>query len=136
MELKIILLGFGFIGKNLVKTLNQKMDFIKKIDRDFRLVGVGEIDGYLVNEKGMSLKRLTSIEGLSEYDGDFFEEESPIEFIEQCEADILIEATPTNIVNGEPGLTNIKKALEKEMHVVTANKGPLAILRRMAIIPI
>jgi homoserine dehydrogenase len=128
--LKVILLGFGFIGRNLVKTLNQKIDFIKKADSDFRLVGVGEINGYLANEKGINLKRLTSIEGLSEYDGGFFEEGSSIELIEQCEADIIIEVTPTNIINGEPGLTNIKKALEKKMHVVTANKGPLVVAFR------
>jgi homoserine dehydrogenase len=40
---------------------------------------------------------------------------------------VLIEATPTNIVDGEPGLTHIRTALGKGMHVITAAKGPLVL---------
>jgi len=34
--------------------------------------------------------------------------------------------TPLNIRSGQPALDHIRKALSKGMHVVTANKGPLA----------
>jgi homoserine dehydrogenase len=38
-----------------------------------------------------------------------------------------VETTPTNFKDGEPGLSNIKAALANGKHVVTANKGPLAL---------
>ena len=43
------------------------------------------------------------------------------------EAEVLIEATPTNFKTGEPGFSHMKAAFESRKHVVTCNKGPLAI---------
>jgi homoserine dehydrogenase len=41
-------------------------------------------------------------------------------------ADILVEMTPLDPVSGEPALSYIREALAAGMHVVTANKGPIA----------
>jgi homoserine dehydrogenase len=41
-------------------------------------------------------------------------------------ADVLVEMTPLDAVAGEPALTYIRDALNAGMHVVTANKGPIA----------
>ena len=43
------------------------------------------------------------------------------------EAEVLIEATPTNFKTGEPGFSHMKAAFESRKHVVTCNKGPLAM---------
>ena len=45
----------------------------------------------------------------------------------QAEADVLLEATYTDIKTGEPATGHIKAALERGLHVVTTNKGPLAL---------
>jgi homoserine dehydrogenase len=45
----------------------------------------------------------------------------------QAEADVLLEATYTDIKTGEPATSHIKAALERGLHVVTTNKGPLAL---------
>jgi len=50
-----------------------------------------------------------------------------LEMIESVEAEALVEATPTNIRDGEPGLSHIKAAFKTGKHVVTTNKGPLAL---------
>ena len=50
-----------------------------------------------------------------------------LELVRRAKADILVEASPTNIVDGEPGLSHIRTALERRMHVVSANKGPLVV---------
>jgi homoserine dehydrogenase len=48
----------------------------------------------------------------------------------------MLESTPTNLHNGQPGLSHVKSALEARMSVVTSNKGPLIFglreLRRQA----
>ena len=41
-------------------------------------------------------------------------------------ADILVEITTLEPRTGEPALTHIREALGAGMHVVTANKGPIA----------
>ena len=52
------------------------------------------------------------------------------ETIDEVEAHVLIETTPTNLVDGEPGRTHIFAALEKGMEVVSANKGPIVLFYR------
>lgn len=57
---------------------------------------------------------------------------STMELINESGAQILVEATPTNIKDGEPGLSHVRTALNVGMHVVTSNKGvPLFGLRRL-----
>ena len=40
--------------------------------------------------------------------------------------DILVEATPTTLGDAEPGFSRVRTALERDRHVVLANKGPVA----------
>jgi homoserine dehydrogenase len=52
---------------------------------------------------------------------------SALDVIESVEAEVVVEATPTNVKNGEPALSHITKAFKTGKHVVTTNKGPLAL---------
>jgi homoserine dehydrogenase len=40
--------------------------------------------------------------------------------------DVLVEATPTTLGDAEPGFGHARVALERDRHVVLANKGPVA----------
>lgn len=40
--------------------------------------------------------------------------------------DVLIEATPTTLGDAQPGFDHVRAALERDRHVVLANKGPMA----------
>jgi len=40
--------------------------------------------------------------------------------------DVLVEATPTTLDDAEPGFSHVRRALERDRHVVLANKGPVA----------
>src|SRR3972149_4773504 len=51
----------------------------------------------------------------------------PLEIIHTLDADAIVEATPTNILDGEPAMSHIRGALKTGRHVVTANKGPIAL---------
>lgn len=44
----------------------------------------------------------------------------------EAEYDVLVEATPTTLGDAEPGFSHVKTALERDRHVVLANKGPVA----------
>lgn len=40
--------------------------------------------------------------------------------------DVLVEATPTTLGDAQPGFGHLEAALERDRHVVLANKGPVA----------
>ncbi|MCX8204714.1 MAG: homoserine dehydrogenase [Candidatus Nezhaarchaeota archaeon] len=129
--MRAILIGYGFIGRSLVDALHRKMGLVKQFHPDFKLVGVASSRGYLINEGGLDLERLSRTTKISEYLGPGRLVEGPaIELIRYSEADVVFEATPTNIVDGQPGITHMEEALKGGMHVVTSNKGPLVIAYR------
>jgi homoserine dehydrogenase len=49
------------------------------------------------------------------------------ELVRQVQADVLCEASPVNLGDGEPGMSCMRAAMDKGMHVVTPNKGPLVL---------
>jgi homoserine dehydrogenase len=58
------------------------------------------------------------------------QDKAPEELLLSLDYDTLIETTPTNIVDAEPGLSNILTALNAGKNVITSNKGPLALKYR------
>jgi len=48
------------------------------------------------------------------------------EFLERAAPAVLIEISPLNPENGEPAISHIRSAFSKGIHVITANKGPIA----------
>jgi len=50
-------------------------------------------------------------------------------FIECVPADVLFEITPLEPRTGEPAISHVAAALRRGLHVVTANKGPVAFAR-------
>src|SRR3984957_5226323 len=48
------------------------------------------------------------------------------EFLDAARADVAVEPTTLNPASGEPAISHIRAAFARGMHVVTANKGPLA----------
>jgi homoserine dehydrogenase len=54
------------------------------------------------------------------------------EFVARVPADVLVEVTPLDPRRGQPAADHVRWALGRGMHVVTANKGPVAFdLRRL-----
>jgi homoserine dehydrogenase len=103
------------------------MEVLKRVNRNFKVIGVSTSKGYVCDKNGLNLERLSQLREISrEYEG-FKAGGSTLELIEESGADLMVEATPTNIKDGEPGLTFIKYALEKGIDVVTPNKGPLVV---------
>ncbi|RLF08991.1 MAG: homoserine dehydrogenase, partial [Thermoprotei archaeon] len=127
--MKAILVGFGFIGRSLVKALARKLDLVKRFHPGFKLIGVADVQGYLLDERGLDLDALSGAVKVTEYPGRL-REAPALELIEASGADLMFEATPTNVVDGQPGLSHIEAALRAGMHVVTSNKGPLVVAYR------
>ncbi len=48
------------------------------------------------------------------------------EFLANAGAEVAVELTPLDPARGEPAITHIRTAFGQGMHVITANKGPIA----------
>ncbi len=130
--MRIILAGFGTVAQSLARILNEDHESFMQA-HGFKPSVVAAIDshGYCVNANGLNLNKLLQVKEKTGTVGDYPEngEKNPDgqEIITQTEAEALIETTPTNFRGAEPGMSNIKKALATGKHVVTSNKGPLAL---------
>jgi len=121
---RISILGFGAVGQGVASAVLAKREFLKKGGIDLRVVGISDSKGSAVNSKGIDLESALK---MKKQKGTIAGMESEVDIIREVEHDIVVEATPTNIETGEPGLSNMLAAFESGRHVVTSNKGPLAL---------
>ena len=52
---------------------------------------------------------------------------SGVDLIKSLDADVLVETTVSNYKDAEPGMTHITEAMKHGLHVISVNKGPLAL---------
>ena len=133
--MRLVLIGFGNLGRGLSRALIEKARFLRaNYGLAPRVVAAVDEYGAAVDEKGLKLERLLRAAEKSKtvaaYPGKGKRKKSALEVIDDVEADVVFELTPTNIKTGNPGLTHIKKAMLAGRHVITSNKGPLVVAFR------
>jgi homoserine dehydrogenase len=129
--LRIILCGFGVVGQSLVKLFESRAeDLYAKYGLKPRVVGVFDSKGSAVDNSGLDLNKLIEVKkkfGTVKNYSNSKNSMSGIEMLKNVEADVLIETTASNYKDAEPGMTHITTAMKKGMHVISVNKGPLAL---------
>ena len=131
IRVRIILIGYGVVGRGLTSILaRRRMETAKDYGFDPKIVAVVDIGGAVISSSGLSLERLEALKkkiSVAEDEEFGHPELSGLDVIESVEAEVVVEATPTNVKNAEPALSHITKAFKTGKHVVTTNKGPLAL---------
>jgi homoserine dehydrogenase len=131
-EYKIALVGFGGVNRGLAQLIATNNDnWQATLGFSLKIVGVTDLFlGSVVDRNGLdaaALAALPSEKGaLAQIAGGTAEAFNET-VIKQSGADIIAEATFTNPVDGEPAATFCRWALESGIHVVTTNKGPIAL---------
>ena len=128
--MRVQLIGFGNIGQGLAKVLLRKRKGLKqRHGLDIKVVSISDVTGTVADEKGVDLKKALGVMSKSGrlIDHPGATKISGLEAIEEIDADVVVEATVSNIKTGEPGLSHMLRAMEKKKHVVTSNKGPLVL---------
>ncbi|AOT68583.1 homoserine dehydrogenase [Geosporobacter ferrireducens] len=128
--ISVILTGFGNVGHSLVNILNSKKNVIAgQYKLDIRITAVIGSRYAIIEEQGIDLQRLSNCDkhskGIQQYGKCLYEIVNSKDLLEKLEADVLIEASPTNIETGEPGFSHIYTAISKGMDVVVLSKGAL-----------
>jgi len=122
--LNLILIGFGNVGRALTYILWEKGDRLKGLKLNINVTGIFKSDGGFIDHNGLKLGEI--LEKGKQHQS-WVPEASPLSYIAELPCDVVIEMTPTNVKNGEPGVSFIRKALEEGKDVVTSNKGPLVV---------
>ena len=118
-RLRVFLLGAGSLGRAFLRRLGDGSCPVE-------LVGVQTAHhGYRIDPEGIEPDLALSLAEAGELGQD-----GPEEFEEQLRvsrADALVECIPQNIRAGEPALSFHRQALDAGVHVITANKAPIAL---------
>jgi homoserine dehydrogenase len=131
--IRIIVCGFGNVGRAFVRLVAEKQqDLQERYGIVPRIPAVVDISGAaLGGREGLPLDQLQAlidagrpIESMTSFG---WPGKTGVDILETTPADVLVEATPTNLVDGEPARSHMNAALAKGMTVITANKGPLVL---------
>ena len=126
---QLALLGFGNVGRAFARLLTRKEDELRRdYGISFFVTGIATGQhGIAIDPDGLDLERaLALVEG-----GGSLAELSKVpvtdtlDFVHSVLADVLFENSPVNHQNGEPAASYLRIALERGMHAITANKGPV-----------
>jgi homoserine dehydrogenase len=140
-RLRIALVGFGHVGRRFADLLGGPY---RRILRDAGvepvLTGVATArHGIAIDGDGIDPRRAASLAGRGHslallHQGPAIADS--LVFVRRVPADVIVELTPLDPRRGQPALDHVRAALRRGLHVVTANKGPVAFdlhgLRRLA----
>jgi homoserine dehydrogenase len=130
--IRLSIIGFGVVGQGLAELVASKQELLRQqFDLDVLLVSVANRrHGFIYRESGLDIPLLLELAAhrrpLTEHP-DITHWVQPLDGLLATRADVLAEATGTNLRDAEPGMSHIREALTHGIHVITANKGPIAL---------
>lgn len=129
---RLALIGFGNVGQGFAQILHDRGDWLaKRFGLRLSIVAVDDMQrGSLYAPDGLVPQALLSAIETVGHLNDLPATHHGWDVhrtITDSNADVVLELTYTNLQTGEPATTHIRWALESGKHVVTTNKGPIAL---------
>tara|TARA_B110000483_G_scaffold48404_1_gene60254 strand:+ start:1469 stop:2518 length:1050 start_codon:yes stop_codon:yes gene_type:complete len=127
--IKIAYVGFGIVSQGLAKIILENNSVLPGVKKsEIQTVGILDImKGSKIDAKGINMQKVLDNANKDDYN---LLTENILDIpkaIQEVNADIIIEASFTDIKTGQPALSHIETALNSDKHVVTTNKGPFAV---------
>ncbi len=116
--MKIAILGMGSVGRGLLEMIDGK-------ELGLMVTGIADSKSALMDPDGIHIEEVLMAKRERGYCGD--KSLSAADVVERCDYDVLVEVTPTDADSGEPATGYMKTAIGRGKHVVTSNKGPIAL---------
>ncbi|AOL15821.1 homoserine dehydrogenase [Sulfolobus sp. A20] len=109
--MKLLLVGYGNVGRAFRKLLYEKKDRYP-ILQDVEIAGIVTRRGFMMGDKD-----------------DFIPEKTinVIEALDFVNPEVVVDTSSPNYNDGEPSVSLYIKALSRGIHVITVNKAPLAL---------
>lgn len=129
--MRIAVIGFGGVGKAFVELVHDKREVLEAEGINPVINYIVRSQGGIYNPQGIDIGDLLTFlkenQDITTYPQGGSKDISFERIMEEGDVDVVIEMTPTNLETAEPGLGFIRRSLEKGIHVVTANKGPILL---------
>jgi homoserine dehydrogenase len=130
-QINFAFIGFGHVGRAFARLLiDRRKWLLKEFGIEWKITGVATKNhGTAIDPDGLPIKKILGSWKHHSHLENFHNGpvcNSPTDFIRQCGADILFEMSVLDL-SGEPASTFIREALGAGLHVITTNKGPVAI---------
>ena len=126
---KITYVGFGVVSQGLAEIILENNSVLPVVkNEEIQTVGIFDtMKGNRIDPKGINMHDVLLNAKKDDYSllTDTIVDISKA--IQEINADIIIEASFTDIKTGQPALSFIEAALKSNKHVVTTNKGPFAL---------
>jgi homoserine dehydrogenase len=119
--MKAALIGLGSVGRGIAEMIAQK-------NFGITITGIADSKTGCICDEGIDIPAVLEKKRRTGVCGDRVITATDV--IEKADYDVLIEVTPTNALTGEPAIGFIRAALAKKKHIVTSNKGPIALAFR------
>lgn len=128
---RLALIGFGNVGQGLVQILAERGDDLReRYGLDVRVTAISDVNrGSVHRASGFAPQELldavagSGLEGLEADDRGW----DALDTVRRAHADVVAELAYTDLATGEPALSHVRAALGAGRHVVTTNKGPVAL---------
>lgn len=130
-EINLGLVGFGNVGQGLASIIKNNKEKLQEAGVNPKIVAISDSQkGSIYHPEGFNpallLETIQKKRSLEELEADY-KGWSAQEMIEKGKIDVMVELAPTDLETGEPAFTHMKTALNKGVHVITTNKGPIAL---------
>lgn len=129
--MNLAIIGYGGVGKALVRLLDMKKEVLAKEDRlPIQVSYVIDYYGGIHCSPGIDLAELIAF---SEKERDITKFPGGSTELTVCHAaedpsvDLAVVMTPTNKENGQPGADYVRQLLSAKKHVVISDKGPIML---------
>lgn len=130
--MRMALIGLGTVGQGLVEILRDRGEYLRETYGFApRITAVcTRTRGSLYHPDGLDpallLTHAADLRAFPDQPG-LERGHDALWLAQHAQADVLVEASPTDLRTGQPALDVCRAALAAGKHVVTANKGPVAV---------
>lgn len=130
--IRFVLNGAGNVGRRFLELVILKREILRdRLGLRLVLAGAADRSGAAICPAGLDPQRVVELklkgQGVAAYPRWGQAGVSALEMVETAAAGLLLEASPANLQDGNPGLACMEAALARGMDVVTANKAPLVV---------
>jgi homoserine dehydrogenase len=133
-DIRLALVGFGHVGRRFSRELRGSYAGpLRAAGVRVRVTGIATLrHGLAIDPRGLALHRARRFVESGESIDRLGRGPRPRDvraFIARVPADVLVEISPLDPRQGQPAISHVRQALRRGLHVITANKGPVAFAR-------
>jgi homoserine dehydrogenase len=129
---RLILAGLGNVGRSFLGILRSQEALLRdRYGVAFAVVAAADSGGAASDPNGLDIEAILVAKragrSIATLAGVGVAGMTGLDLARTRDAELLLEATPVNLRDGQPGLDIVRAALKRGIPVVLANKGPLAL---------